>query len=363
MPNSRPVMVGLAVVVAVMAGMPRATIVQAQKKDEKKMQDWERKELQSLFTLLDYAMTSQAPDGLSSWTVDPSKKEGGVAKGATAPPEPKWHNDVLKSNDGKTYVPFMLVLPQGTLPSSSLAIALRVVPKGSAAIAKDKDKTEYPWEEFAFTQARSAPVGKAEMISRVFQVGGGDYDVYFAVRAHASSKGKEQPFPALLYKRTMTLPDLTAAELTTSSVMALIKMEQFTGQMTPDLQKERPYVMGAMELVPSLDGQFKKTDNLGVFFQVYNPTLEAGKPDVTIEYSFHRKTPEGEKYFNKTQPQVFSPQTLPPNWDGNAGNLITGGQEVPLASFELGDYRLEIKITDKKASKTITRDVLFTIAS
>jgi len=39
------------------------------------------------------------------------------------------------------------------------------------------------------------------------------------------------------------------------------------------------------------------------------------------------------------------------------------GQAVPLASFPEGDYRLEIKITDKIANKTLTRDVNFTVTS
>jgi len=35
---------------------------------------------------------------------------------------------------------------------------------------------------------------------------------------------------------------------------------------------------------------------------------------------------------------------------------------VPLASFPEGDYRLEIKIVDKIANKTLTRDVNFSIS-
>ena len=34
---------------------------------------------------------------------------------------------------------------------------------------------------------------------------------------------------------------------------------------------------------------------------------------------------------------------------------------MPLASFPEGDYRLEIKVTDKIANKTLTREVNFTV--
>ena len=37
--------------------------------------------------------------------------------------------------------------------------------------------------------------------------------------------------------------------------------------------------------------------------------------------------------------------------------------EVPLVSFAPGDYRLEIKITDKPSGKMITQNVNFTVAA
>ena len=37
------------------------------------------------------------------------------------------------------------------------------------------------------------------------------------------------------------------------------------------------------------------------------------------------------------------------------------GQGIPLQSFPEGDFRLEIKVTDNKAQKSVPRDVLFTV--
>ena len=34
---------------------------------------------------------------------------------------------------------------------------------------------------------------------------------------------------------------------------------------------------------------------------------------------------------------------------------------IPLASFPAGDYRLEIKVTDKASSKTLVQNVAFTV--
>jgi hypothetical protein len=97
---------------------------------------------------------------------------------------------------------------------------------------------------------------------------------------------------------------------------------------------------------------------------IYNPKTDAGnKPDVLVEYNFYAKDNAGtEKFFNKTNPQNLNAQTLPPQFDFAAGHQLQSGQAVPLASFPEGEYRLEIKVTDKLANKTLTRDVNFSVA-
>ena len=56
-------------------------------------------------------------------------------------------------------------------------------------------------------------------------------------------------------------------------------------------------------------------------------------------------------------------QTLPPAFDLSMGHQLQTGQAVPLAGFPEGDYRLEIKVTDKLANKTVTRDVNFSVSA
>jgi len=81
-----------------------------------------------------------------------------------------------------------------------------------------------------------------------------------------------------------------------------------------------------------------------------------------IEYNFYAKMSGAEKPFNHTTPQNFNAETMP-SFDAAAGHQIAGGIAVPLGSFPEGDYRLEIKITDKLANKTLTRDVNFTVTA
>jgi hypothetical protein len=120
-------------------------------------------------------------------------------------------------------------------------------------------------------------------------------------------------------------------------------------------------VFGAQELIPADDMEFAKNEELSIFFQVYNSGLDpAGKPNIVMEYEFHKKEGDAEKFFNKTNPQTVSAATLPPQFDP-ATFPVPGGITVPLASFGEGEYRLAIKIIDKVSGKTLTRDVNFTV--
>jgi hypothetical protein len=100
-----------------------------------------------------------------------------------------------------------------------------------------------------------------------------------------------------------------------------------------------------------------------VFIQIYNSGLTPeGKPDLEVEYNFHQKAADGtEKYFNRTPPQQFNAKTLPPQFDAKSGYQISAAQGIPLAIFPEGDYRLEIKITDKLSGKALKRETAFTV--
>jgi len=336
---------------------------------EKKYKDHEKKELQSVMLLLDQAMTAQVPIGATVFTADTSKKGPEAAVKTAEQPPVTWYADYMRAGDGLTYAPFMVAFGQGLLPTAEVAFGVRLVPKGTTAPAvppKDqKDARLYPWEDVGFGHVKPGPAGteKLQKFARVFQVPGGAYDVYVALRPHTAEKVKDGPARAVVFRHAMDVPDLKDG-LGTSSIMVLRAINEVQTALSPDQAREEPWVMGSMEFVPSLDRKFAKAGNFAVFFQVYNPTIDNGKPDITLDYKFHRRLADGtEKYFNKTAPQVRNASTLPAEWNATAGHLVSGNVELPLASFEPGDYRLEITVTDNKLQKSITRDVLFTVTA
>lgn len=380
---------------AALVGVMSAPAAFAQKKDDKKEQpkysDAQRQELTPLVKTIDEVMKTSGASG----TYTAAGKDDKVTVTAAGTENPfSWHNDFLRASNQLIYVPFIVTVEPGKV-ASSVAGYLRVVPKGATGAApaaatdgkekKDnKDKAAaptYPFEDVYFTELRSGPAGPAPAaaaagaapaaaaspllkLMRAFAVPAGSYDVYLALRDRAAQGAKDEAgVKVTVFKHELVVPDYWNGELTTSTIIVADKVESVTAPVPPEQQRERPYVLGSAEIVPALDNKFQKSEELGVIFQVYGAQVGSDKkPDVTIEYVFYQKEAAGEKLFNKTVPTTLNGQSLPPNFDPEQGHQLVGGQQIPLSSFPTGDFRMEIKITDNKSSKSITREVPFSVA-
>jgi hypothetical protein len=191
----------------------------------------------------------------------------------------------------------------------------------------------------------------------------GTYEVYVAFKERLPEKAPKNTVPKMgVLKTNVTVPDYYNGELATSTILVADKVNMLTAPINPEEARERPFVFGTQELLPAPDMEFKKSEELSIFFQVYNAGLNAtGKPDLTLEYEFHKQEGTGEKFFNKTNPQTVNASNLPPQFDP-AKFPVPGGITVPLASFGEGSYRLNVKITDKaNNNKVLSQDVKFTV--
>jgi hypothetical protein len=351
----------------------------AQRKDDKDKKPAEgltaaqRQEAAPLAKLADEVMKGAAPGTyLVTPPKDPSSKDNKDGKDTPSQPAAEipltWRADFLKAQQGLIFVPFTVSLEPGKM-TSSVAAYLRIAPKGATglpAASGDKDKpAAYPFEDVYFTELRSAGPSLPVRLTRAFAVAPGSYDVYVALRERPSGgTAADAPVKVAILKQEVTVPNFHGEELQTSSVLVADKIEPLTAPVSPEAMKERPYVLGDSEVTPAVDMKFKKTEELQLVFQIYGAKLGPDKkPDVSVDYVFFQKEAAGEKTFNRTPTQTLSDKTLPPNFDPEMGHQLMTGQGVPLQSFPEGDYRLEIKITDNKAQKSVTRDVLFTVVA
>jgi hypothetical protein len=136
-----------------------------------------------------------------------------------------------------------------------------------------------------------------------------------------------------------------------------------TTPLSVEEQRAKPYTFGGtLQITPADEPIFKTAEDFQLLFWIYGVQDKGGVPDVTIEYNFHVKNADGtEKFFNKTQPQVLNSTTLPPGFSIQAGHQVLGFLGVPLKSFPAGDYRVEVKVTDKMSGKTLTHNTTFTV--
>jgi hypothetical protein len=309
----------------------------------------------------------------------------------------QFQNDFLRAQGSRVWVPITLTIDPAKLSSTALALYLRVVPRGMTAPpadaappvpdkndkndknSKDKDKDKkkpvdkaavpppsgpnYPYEDLSMIDVKPA-AGQPVRILRGIGVPAGSYDLYVVLheRAPAGAAAPAAPAKASVLKQPLDVPNYGAGEFSTSTVILAERVDQLTTPMTPEQQSEHPYAFGQTEIVVAPDHKFKKSQELIVLLQIYNPQLSPEKKfNLEANYTFYRTEAGTEKRFNSTEPQVFNSDTMGAGFDPSGNSSIQAGQGVPLQSFPEGSYRLEIKVADKLSSKVLTQNVNFTV--
>jgi hypothetical protein len=331
----------LAVLVVLLVASTAATTPSAQ--SDKKQREARAKQLQSMIAAVDAAVAGgDAPNDLGmSWV----------------------REDYLKAQGRQSYVVFTVALDPSKVsanqaknagrPGKSVEIYWRVLPAGKHT--NDKTKPPYEDENDAAIPLES---GNPVRISRSFNVAGGSYDVYVLAKDLSTPKPR-----VAVIKHEVTVPDFWSGELATSSLIVVDRIDPVPAPLSQEQKADRPYALGSFELIPSYKATFAKNAELSTFMQIYNAATDRSeRPDVQVDCTFYAKQAGApDKFFIKTQPQSLNAQTLPPEFSFAAGHQLQTGQAVLLSSFPEGDYRLEIKVTDRIANKTQTRDLNFTV--
>jgi len=218
----------------------------------------------------------------------------------------------------------------------------------------------YPYEDIALLDLKPAAAGQPIRILRGIGVAPGSYDLYVVLHERGTPAAATPK--ASVLKQPLEVPNFGTGEFMTSSVILAERVEQLASPYPPDQQSEHPYAFGQAEIVVSPDHKFRKSQELIVLVQIYNPSFGPDKK-FTLEatYTFFKQEAGGEKRFNSTEPQTLTPETMGAQFDPSGSAAIQAGQAIPLQSFPEGNYRLEIKITDKLNAKSLTQTVNFTV--
>ena len=352
--------------------------LQGQQKGAMKLDRAQLAEAQALTKLVDVAQAGQATPSDVPIAID--------------------RYDFFKAGSGYTYVPFVLSVDSKILADPAVSVMLRVVKKGAKPIPPkdqkprlvtapgdravnelsdlrdlteeeraraqaEKEKLNLPpasFEDLYFLDLKPAQADEPARVSRAFQAEPGECDVYIALKER-NPADKKKPGMSVL-KQTINVPDYFGKEFATSSLVLADKVSMLAAAVNADQQRENPYTIGNLQIMPKVGARFAKTQELNVYFQIYNAALDAaGKPDVIIECGFYRKVADGEKKIFTTDPSILNASTLPPQFD-SVKNPLPGGGVWPLSSFPTGDFRVEVKITDKVSGKVLTKSVSFSVS-
>jgi hypothetical protein len=290
-----------------------------------------------------------------------------------------WRNDFFKAQTG-TFVPFTVTVAPAQLSAASALMYVRAMRRDSTLRVGRFDQARYPFELIFPVQlaGHDEPV----RITRGFAVPPGEYDVYVALRERAPDLLASEPrLKAAVLKQPLSVPDFWAGELATSSVMLADRIEPLLEAPAADNALERPYVIGESEIHPAEGSSFRKSRELIVVFLIYNATVSADRNfDIQVDYDLfrtkgsdrgaaadlerqgdHPAARAGERYITHTAPQRFKPAMMETRFDPQAGDPMMAGQGILLSSFEEGEYRLGITVTDLLSRKVVLRDVMFTV--
>jgi hypothetical protein len=118
------------------------------------------------------------------------------------------------------------------------------------------------------------------------------------------------------------------------------------------------FVIGTSKVRPRMDEAFKRSEKLGLYFQLYNfePDETTHKPDGTIEYEIVPDDSNASTT-NAAMPKIAEELASLP---GGASQIVIA-KLLPLSELPPGQYTLKIKITDRKRNQTLTPTARFTV--
>jgi hypothetical protein len=292
-----------------------------------------------------------------------------VAGKQPAPADVKlaFRNHFLKSN-ANVYVPYLVEISGGKFASFPVAMYVRAAQKpaaGATPAAETKPGVEVDWpfaDVYFLDEKNITTSGDVAVVGRAMQLPPGEYTIYVAMRER-QPRDRKQPQKSVVLTHPLSVPDMNKG-LTTSSVILASGLDPAPEQLTGQQQLEQPFTISGYRITPAFSPNVSQAGELLFVFFIYNEGVAAsGKPDLDVEYLFFRASED--KPFTKLATQSFNATTLPGQFDLNVGHQVFVGQGIPLKSAQMtfapGDYRLEIKITDKTNGQAITRNVPFTV--
>jgi GWxTD domain-containing protein len=252
--------------------------------------------------------------------------------------------DFYKSGDGSTYTTLTVGIRSRSVQYR--AVGRQEVPDVQVfgkLINKEDPSQSYPLgSDAGFIESPdNSGAGPGDLL--VFQAIGafkpGRYQLVLGVQDRVSKRIGS-------YRQDVTVPDLSAGALALSSITLAGSMEPT--EHLPATAK--PFQLGKFKVVPRPDARFSKSDELNIYFQIYNPAVDpaAGQPRIHVAYTFRASAGDGTfKDLGTYEVKETGAQVQ--------------GYAVPLERWTPGEYQVAVTVRDLVAGTTAERTVEFIV--
>jgi len=227
----------------------------------------------------------------------------------------------------KYYVPVSLAVPGSAVPPSPNKVTLDV--RGFI-----RDERGQPIGRISDTMT-VPPSSAGDLVSRqvLYQTGvtlpPGRFSVKIVVRENTTGQMGT-------FETPITVPELKNQPLKVSSLVLSTQLQNVTARKTAS-----PLVRDGVEVVPNLTHIVGRDQTLYFYYEVYDPTLEAGVPQLRTSLAFYR----GRVKVYET------PVVERTSLDAADRKAEVFQFEVPAGNFKPGLYTCQVNIIDEVAGK------------
>lgn len=237
----------------------------------------------------------------------------------------------FRAGDGSVYVPILWIIDGGSLRWSGDRSAATI----GGIIEDARGELVSAFEEE--TELIRDSMGRAGFEMPLW-LAPGAYTAYLGVRDDRSGRTGTEV-------RHLQVPALTGRKLELSSVVLFSD-----GQRTaaPRGAPGKAFILGGYHFVPRLDRVYHRSERLSGVFHAYGYAMDRDAADLTVQYVFSRN---GETCGRTREAPFLS---------ANEEAAITVF-DIPLSTFEPGNYTLSIQVRDHTSGAMVTRDLGFTL--
>jgi len=152
------------------------------------------------------------------------------------------------------------------------------------------------------------------------------------------------------YEMALDVPRFEEEELGMSSIVLADLIERVPTRSLGTGQ----FVIGGSKVRPRIDGNFKRSEKMGIYLQLYNFKADekTNKANATVDYEVVAKG---------TDKKIFEFSEEVAKVDGASASQYTIEKILPLQSLDPGEYTLRMKVTDRNSKSTLAPTATFRV--